>query len=70
MVGKRLVGVDLGGTTTKLAFISFYEELLHKWEIPTDVSAEGKNIIIQIAKAIDPKLDELGFSKMISLEWG
>ncbi|GAE48355.1 glucokinase [Mesobacillus boroniphilus JCM 21738] len=63
MAEKWLVGVDLGGTTTKLAFISLYGEILHKWEIPTDVSDEGKNITVNIAKAIDAKLEELGHSK-------
>jgi glucokinase len=63
MAEKWLIGVDLGGTTTKLAFISLYGEVLHKWEIPTDVSNEGKNITLNIAKTIDQKLDELGHSK-------
>ncbi|WP_121611807.1 ROK family glucokinase [Mesobacillus foraminis] len=63
MAEKWLVGVDLGGTTTKIAFISFYGEILNKWEIPTDKSNEGKNIPTDIAKAIDHKLDELGHSK-------
>ncbi|MCM3665564.1 ROK family glucokinase [Mesobacillus subterraneus] len=63
MAEKWLVGVDLGGTTTKLAFVSLYGEVLHKWEIPTDVSNEGKNITVNIAKAIDAKLEELGHSK-------
>lgn len=63
MAEKWLVGVDLGGTTTKLAFISMYGEILHKWEILTDVSNEGKNITVNIAKAIDAKLEELGHSK-------
>lgn len=60
---KWLVGVDLGGTTTKLAMINLYGEILHKWEIPTDNSEEGKHITINIAKAIDKKLEELGKSK-------
>ncbi|WP_409297689.1 ROK family glucokinase [Peribacillus sp. SCS-26] len=60
---KWLVGVDLGGTTTKLAFISYYGEILHKWEIPTDISGIGKNITTNIAKAIDAKLDALGQTK-------
>jgi glucokinase len=60
---KWLIGVDLGGTTTKIAFFNFYGEILHKWEIPTDVSNEGKNITTDIAKAIDGKLDELGRAK-------
>ncbi|TCN22873.1 ROK family glucokinase [Mesobacillus foraminis] len=63
MAEKWLVGVDLGGTTTKIAFISFYGEILNKWEIPTDKSNEGKNIPTDIAKAIDHKLDELAHSK-------
>ncbi|MFE8702477.1 ROK family glucokinase [Cytobacillus sp. FJAT-54145] len=63
MTEKWLVGVDLGGTTTKLAFINYYGEIIHKWEIPTDNSDEGKNITINIAKAIDQKLNEIGQSK-------
>ena len=63
MTEKWLVGVDLGGTTTKIAFLSKYGELLHKWEIPTDKSENGKNIIVNIAKAIDKKLEELDQSK-------
>lgn len=63
MAGKWLVGVDLGGTTTKLAFLSLYGEILHKWEIPTDISEDGKNITVNLAKSIDAKLEELGHSK-------
>ncbi|WML50664.1 ROK family glucokinase [Neobacillus sp. PS3-34] len=63
MAEKWLVGVDLGGTTTKLAFINMYGEIQHKWEIPTDNSNDGKNITINIAKTIDQKLEELGQEK-------
>ncbi|RIW31062.1 ROK family protein [Bacillus salacetis] len=64
MAEQWLVGVDLGGTTTKLAFISLYGEIIHKWEIPTDTSENGKNIIVDIAKSIDLHLEELGESKL------
>lgn len=60
---KWLMGVDLGGTTTKLAIISKYGEIFHKWEIPTDISDKGKNITTNIAKTIDEKLEELGMVK-------
>jgi glucokinase len=63
MAEKWLIGVDLGGTTTKLAFINIYGEIFHKWEIPTDVSNEGKNITLNIAKSIDQQLEKLGYSK-------
>ena len=33
MTGDWFVGVDLGGTTIKLAFINLYGEIQHKWEI-------------------------------------
>jgi glucokinase len=58
---QLLVGVDLGGTTIKMAFINFYGEIVEKWEIPTDRS--GKEITTDIAKAIDTKLEELGMAK-------
>ena len=57
------MGVDLGGTTTKLAIISKYGEIFHKWEIPTDISEKGKYITTNIAKTIDEKLEELGMVK-------
>lgn len=56
---KWLLGVDLGGTSTKLALINLYGEILHKWEIATDISENGLNITMNIAKSIDDKLDEL-----------
>lgn len=55
---KWIVGVDLGGTTTKLAFVTTEGEIVHKWEIPTDNTNEGQNITGNIAKAIDEKLAE------------
>ncbi|MEI5905856.1 ROK family glucokinase [Bacillus spongiae] len=63
MSEKWIAAVDLGGTTTKLAFLNLYGEFIKKWEIPTDTSNNGKNIIINIAKSIDDKIEELGQSK-------
>lgn len=59
MSEQWIVGVDLGGTTTKLAFINMNGEILHKWEIPTDNSNEGQNITTNISNAIDQKLVDL-----------
>jgi glucokinase len=63
MSGQWIVGVDLGGTTTKLAFINMDGEILHKWEFPTDNSNEGQNITTNIANAINDKLVELNETK-------
>ncbi|MGG1679826.1 ROK family glucokinase [Neobacillus sp. NRS-1170] len=59
MSGQWIAGVDLGGTTTKIAFISMDGVIVHKWEIPTDNSNEGQNITSNIAKSINEKLNEL-----------
>jgi len=57
-MGKWLVGVDLGGTTTKFGFITENGDILYKWTIPTDVSNAGRNIIPNIADSILNKLNE------------
>ena len=63
MAEQWITGVDLGGTTTKIAFITMGGEIVHKWEIPTDNSNEGQNITTNIAAAIDEKLAQLGETK-------
>ncbi|MFS0822707.1 ROK family glucokinase [Bacillus sp. 1P02SD] len=56
-----LMGIDLGGTTIKLAFITQEGEIVTKWEIPTDKS--GDKIIPDIAAAIEGKMTELQLKK-------
>lgn len=63
MSEKWITGVDLGGTSIKLAFINLNGEIVTKWEIPTDNSDKGKNITTDIAKAIEDKLTELDQDK-------
>ncbi|WP_027407794.1 ROK family glucokinase [Anoxybacteroides tepidamans] len=63
MSEKWLIGVDLGGTTIKMAFVSIYGEIIDKWEIDTNRTEQGKHIVTDIAKAIDRKLEEHGQTK-------
>ena len=63
MSEKWIAGVDLGGTTTKIALITMDGEIVEKWEVPTDNTNEGQNITFNISKAIDEKLIELGQMK-------
>lgn len=58
MSDKWVVGVDLGGTTTKLAILNTDGLVVDKWEIVTDNSEDGKNITVNIAKTIKAKLEE------------
>ena len=51
-------GIDLGGTTVKLAYFDENGTMLHKWEIPTNTAAGGSQILPDIAKAVEGYLGE------------
>ena len=51
-------GADLGGTTCKLGLFTTEGELLEKWEIPTDTSNNGENILKDISDSIHGKMVE------------
>ena len=51
-------GIDLGGTSVKLAYFDETGEMLDKWEIPTNTTDGGKNILPDIAKAILTYMEE------------
>ena len=54
-----LAGIDIGGTTIKLAFLTEQGEIITKWEIPTNKADAGKGIFADIKKAVTDKLEEL-----------
>ena len=56
-------GVDLGGTTVKIAYFDERGNMLHKWEIPTVTENEGKQILPDIAAAVNGYLTQIGVSK-------
>lgn len=45
-------GIDLGGTTVKMACFAENGTCLHKWEIPTNIADGGKHILPDIAQAV------------------
>jgi glucokinase len=70
-MGKKwYVGVDIGGTTIKMAFVTSEGEIVTKWEIPTNKEDGGKHITSDIARAIDEKCEELGETKEILFSIG
>ena len=56
-------GVDVGGTTVKMGFFETDGKLMDKWEIRTNTDNQGKEILPDIAHAIDNKLAQEGISK-------
>ncbi len=60
---KYCFGIDVGGTTVKCGFFSVDGEVLEKWEIPTRTENNGENILPDIAKSINEKLEEKKIDK-------
>ncbi len=56
-------GIDVGGTTVKLGLFNQNGDILDKWEIPTRTEDNGKNILPDVAKALEKKLQEKNISK-------
>ena len=56
-------GIDIGGTTVKLAFFDSTGLLLEKWEIPTVTAGEGQRILTDIAASINAFLSEKKLDK-------
>ncbi len=56
-------GVDLGGTTVKIAYFNEEGQLLTKWEIPTRTENHGSLILPDIAGAIAEFIEKEGIDK-------
>ena len=51
-------GIDLGGTTVKLAYFDENGTMLDKWEIPTDTANNGTRILPDIADSVKGYLEK------------
>ena len=56
-------GVDLGGTTVKIAYFDETGTMLDKWEIPTVTENNGSQILPDIAGAVNGYLAKNGIEK-------
>ena len=56
-------GVDLGGTTVKIAYFDENGTMLSKWEIPTVTTGGGTQILPDIAASIKGYMAENNISK-------
>ncbi|MFD1018747.1 ROK family glucokinase [Thalassobacillus hwangdonensis] len=57
------IGVDIGGTTVKLAVVTPEGTIKDKWEIPTDLKNKGERIVHDIKQTIFEKIDRLEIPK-------
>ena len=59
---KKLIGVDLGGTTIKFAILTEKGEIQQKWSIETNILSDGKFIIPDIIDSINHHIEMYGMS--------
>ncbi|HIY92789.1 ROK family glucokinase [Companilactobacillus sp. HBUAS56275] len=62
MTDKKLIGVDLGGTTIKFAILTEKGEIQQKWSIETNILSDGQLIIPDIIDSINHHIDMYGMS--------
>ena len=62
-MSKYAFGIDIGGTTVKMGLFSAEGEMIESWEIPTRKEESGAYILPDIAKAMEDKMTEKGFTK-------
>lgn len=63
-------GVDLGGTTVKIAYFDEVGTMISKWEIPTVVENEGRQILPDIAASISQYIEKNGIDRNVILGVG
>lgn len=60
---KYCIGIDIGGTTVKMALFTDAGEMLDKWEIVTRTENEGITILADVAESVEAKLDAKNITK-------
>lgn len=63
MTNKKLIGVDLGGTTIKFAILTAEGEIQQKWSLRTNILDEGSHIVPDIIDSINHHIDLYKMSK-------
>ena len=62
-MAKKILGIDLGGTSVKFAIISDEGEILEKWTIATNILEDGKYIVPNIIQSIQDHLERYQLTK-------
>lgn len=60
---KYCFGIDVGGTTIKCGLFTVQGDVLDKWEIKTRVEDNGSQILPDVAKAVNEKIQEKGLDR-------
>lgn len=56
-MSKKLIGIDLGGTTAKFAILTEDGEIQQKWSIQTNIEDNGSHIVPDIIASLEHRLN-------------
>ncbi|HEL1556489.1 TPA: ROK family glucokinase [Streptococcus suis] len=62
-MSKKIIGIDLGGTSVKLAILNTEGEIQEKWSIKTNILDEGSHIVPDIIDSIKHRFETHGLTK-------
>lgn len=62
-MSKKLLGIDLGGTTIKFGILTFEGEVQEKWAIETNTLENGRHIVSDIVESLKHRLSLYGLTK-------
>ncbi|MGU8018938.1 ROK family glucokinase [Streptococcus suis] len=62
-MSKKIIGIDLGGTSVKLAILTTDGEIQEKWSIKTNTLDEGSHIVPDIIDSIKHRFETHGLTK-------
>ncbi|MCK4028877.1 ROK family glucokinase [Streptococcus iners] len=62
-MAKKIIGIDLGGTSVKLAILTTEGEIQEKWSIKTNILDEGSHIVPDIIDSIQQRFETHGLTK-------
>lgn len=62
-MSKKIIGIDLGGTSVKLAILTQEGQIQEKWSIKTNILDEGSHIVPDIIDSIQHKFKTHGLDK-------
>ena len=55
---KKIIGIDLGGTTVKFAILTSEGDIQQKWSLVTDATENGSRIVPAIVESINEHLEK------------
>ena len=62
-MSKKLLGIDLGGTTIKFGILTLEGEVQEKWAIETNTLENGRHIVSDIVESLKHRLSLYGLTK-------